>query len=122
MVRSIEIETIYSLWSYRLVWFRLVGVVRVQDHRFDDRECTRALVAQYTGLEAKFETGMRLLAYHTDMAAALPRFRGCPCTNPDEKQFPAIYYVPFRGEFELPTVGDVECCFHTPDRSRSRGS
>ena len=47
-------------------------------------------------------------AYHTDMAAALPRFRGCPCTNPAEKQFPAIYYVPLRGEFELPTAGDVE--------------
>ena len=54
------------------------------------------------------------------MAAALPRFvtrRGgpvaepvtCPCTNPDEEQFPAILRDDaLRGEFELPTAGDVE--------------
>ena len=61
------------------------------------------------------------------MAAALPRFftrRGrpvaepvtCPCTNPDQKQFnfpnfPEVQIFrddALRGEFELPTAGDVE--------------
>ena len=54
------------------------------------------------------------------MAAALPRFvtrRGgavaepvtCPCTNPDEEQFPTILRDDaLRGEFDLPTAGDVE--------------
>ena len=52
------------------------------------------------------------LAYHTDMAAALLRFftrRGCPCTNPDEKQFfEVLENGALPGEFELPTAGDVE--------------
>ena len=59
------------------------------------------------------------------MAAALPIFftrRGtpvaepvtCPCTNPNEEQFnspnfPEVYLGDtLRGEFELPTAGDVE--------------
>ena len=43
------------------------------------------------------------------MAAALPSVRGCPCTNPDEEQFPAlVFYGGLPGEFELPTAGDVE--------------
>ena len=80
---------------------------------------------QYTGQKTKFETGMRpLLAYHTDMAAALRGFftrRGrpvtepvtrtrCPCTNPDKEQFPAVARDgdTLRGEFELPTAGDIE--------------
>ena len=65
------------------------------------------------------------MTYHTDMAAALRRFftrRGrpvtepviCPCTNPDEEQFnfpnfPEILRDDaLRGEFRLPTAGDVE--------------
>ena len=57
------------------------------------------------------------------MAAALYRFfnrrgrpaaepvtwRRCPCTNPDEKEFPVVLSggaLPC--EFELPTAGDVE--------------
>ena len=59
--------------------------------------------------------------YHTDhdMAAALRRLftrRGrpvaepvtCPCTNPGEEQFSAVRSDDaLRGEFELPTAGDV---------------
>ena len=35
--------------------------------------------------------------------------RRCPCTNPDEEQLPVVVRdgAP-RGEFELPTAGDVE--------------
>ena len=47
----------------------------------------------------------------------------CPCTNPDEKQFPVVHLGDtLRGEFELPTARDMlsGCCFHTLDRSRSR--
>ena len=80
---------------------------------------------QYTGQKTKFETGMRPPCDHTDMAAALRGFftrRGrpvaepvtrtrCPCTNPDKEQFPAVARdgdSGRRGEFELPTAGDVE--------------
>ena len=36
-------------------------------------------------------------------------WRHCPCTNPDEKQFPAVLSGgALRGEFELPTAGDVD--------------
>ena len=32
-----------------------------------------------------------------------------PCTNPDEKEFPVVLQEDaLRGEFELPTAGDVE--------------
>ena len=45
-----------------------------------------------------------------DMAAALRFSRsGCPCTDPDEEQFPAVLIggaLPC--EFELSTAGDVE--------------
>ena len=36
--------------------------------------------------------------------------RRCPCTNPDKEQFPAVAHDgnTLRGEFELPTAGDVE--------------
>ena len=35
--------------------------------------------------------------------------RGCPCTDPDEEQFPAVLLGDtLPGEFELPTAGDVE--------------
>ena len=53
------------------------------------------------------------------MAAARPRLFSrkkklvnpvtCLCTNPDERQFPAVLSVDaLQGEFELPTAGDVE--------------
>ena len=65
---------------------------------------------------------------HIDMAAALRRFftrrrrpvadpvtepaateSRCPCTDPDKEQFSAAFYGDsLRGEFELPTAGDVE--------------
>ena len=106
--RQIEIETTY-IQSVELVWFRLVSVVRLQagSYRFD----------------TQFETGMQQLAFHTGMAAALRRFFrrrhvadpvaepvtwiSCPCTNPDEKQFPVVHLGDtLRGEFELPTARD----------------
>ena len=63
--------------------------------------------------------------YHTDhdMAAAIAKpatvpvtvpvtepvtESRCPCTNLDEEQFPAVLHDAPRGEFELPTAGDVE--------------
>ena len=79
---------------------------------------------QYIGQKTKFEKCDHApLAYHTGMAAALRRFftrrgrpvtepvteRRCPCTNPDEEQFPVVVRDGVaRGEFELPTVGGVE--------------
>ena len=43
----------------------------------------------------------------TDPVAQSVTERRCPCTNTDEEQFPAVRGGALRGEFELPTAGDV---------------
>ena len=80
--------------SGRLTVLHEVGVVRFKVAWSD----------VHSGLKTKFGIRNATFTIPIDMAAALPSVRGCPCTNPRYKQFPADSYGPLPCEFELPTA------------------